>query len=152
MQKLPLGKADVLRKGQIVDNHQSIAILAFGSMLGPAMAAGEKLDATVVNMRFIAPLDENMVIEMARKHDLIVTIEENVLAGGAGSAINEVLASMTLAPTILNLGLPNKFVEHGEHGVLLSNCGLDEAGIITSIEQILTTNSTQALPVGVNSK
>ena len=146
MKKLPIGKADVLRNGK------NIAILAFGSMVTPALAAAEKIDATVVNMRFIKPLDETMVIKMARQHDLIVTIEENVIAGGAGSAINELLASMTSAPTILNLGLPDKFVEHGEHGVLLSDCGLDEDGIISSIEHIQSTNSSQALPVGANSK
>ena len=146
MQQLPIGKADIMRNGQ------NIAILAFGSMLSPAMAAGDKLDATVVNMRFIKPLDEAMVLKMARRHDLIVTIEENVIAGGAGSAINELLASMTSAPTILNLGLPDKFVGHGDHGVLLSDCGLDETGIVSSIEQIQSTNSTQALPVGANSK
>jgi len=146
MQKLPIGKADILRKGH------HIAILAFGSMLGPAMAAAEKLDATVVNMRFIKPLDENMVIEMARQHELIVTVEENAVAGGAGSAVNEVLVSMTPPPTIINLGLPDKFVDHGEHGVLLSDCGLDEAGIIASIKQIQKTNLAQTLSLSTNTK
>ncbi|HFE39069.1 MAG TPA: 1-deoxy-D-xylulose-5-phosphate synthase [Gammaproteobacteria bacterium] len=146
MQKLPLGKADVLRSGH------RVVILAFGSMLSPAMAAAEKLDATVVNMRFIKPLDKDMVIKMASLHELVVTVEENVIAGGAGSAINELLVSMASPPNILNLGLPDKFVEHGNHGVLLSNCGLDEAGIISSVKHSLSINSAQALPVSANSK
>ncbi len=146
MQQLPLGKANILREGQ------KIAILAFGSMLSPAMAAGEKLNATVVNMRFIKPLDETMVIQMAEQHDIIVTIEENVVAGGVGSAINELLAPIGAPNLILNLGLPDKFVEHGDHGVLLSDCGLDEAGIISSIKQIMPSNTTPTLPTSTKSK
>jgi len=83
-----------------------------------------------------------MVMQMAKQHDVVVTIEENVIAGGAGSAINELLAPMTAPIVILNLGLPDKFVEHGDHGVLLSDCGLDEAGIVASIKQIMPNTTT----------
>lgn len=146
MKQIPLGKADIKRKGK------EIAILAFGSMLQPALAAGEALDTTVVNMRFVKPLDENLVLDMAKQHDYIITIEENVVAGGAGSAVNELLASLPNPPTILNLGLPDKFVEHGARDVLLHDCGLDEQGIISSIHQINPKNTKQALPVEVISK
>ncbi len=145
MQPIPLGKADIRRKGK------DIAILAFGSMLAPAISAGEKLNATVVNMRFVKPLDEKLILEMARQHDLIVTIEENVIAGGAGSAINELLVKTNHPPKIANLGLPDKFVEHGERDVLLHDCGLDEQGIISSILQLKPINLEEALPVEANS-
>lgn len=146
MKQIPLGKADIRHKGT------DIAILAFGSMVEPALAAGKKLNATVVNMRFVKPLDEKLVFEMAKQHDLLVTIEENVVAGGAGSAINELLVGMNNPPTILNLGLPDKFVEHGARDVLLHDCGLDEEGIIASIHQINPKNTEQALPVEAISK
>ncbi|MDH3325997.1 MAG: 1-deoxy-D-xylulose-5-phosphate synthase [Gammaproteobacteria bacterium] len=145
MTKLPIGKADIRRKGK------DIAILAFGPMLSPALEAAERLNATVVNMRFVKPLDEKMVIDMAHQHSILVSIEDNAIAGGAGSAINELLASMSHSPTILNLGLPDKFVEHGERDVLLRDCGLDKAGIIAAVEQIQSSNLAQALPLGANS-
>jgi len=146
MQKLPIAKAEIRRKGE------NVAILAFGTVLAAALEAAEKINATVVNMRFIKPLDEKLVIEMAQQHELIVTIEDNAIAGGAGSAINELLVSMDHPPTILNLGLPDKFVEHGNRDVLLSDCGLDAEGILSSIERINSNNLTHALPLGVNSK
>ena len=146
MKEIPIGQAELALEGK------HIAILAFGSMVTPAIAAGKTLGASVINMRFIKPLDEAMVFKMVEQHDLIVTIEENVISGGVGSAINELLAPLDNPPTILNLGLPDKFVEHGNHGVLLSDCGLDEAGIIASIEEITSTNTAQALPVSANSK
>jgi len=145
MKQLPIGKGSVERKGK------GIAILAFGPMLAPSLQAAENLNATVVNMRFIKPLDERLVIDMARHHDLIITIEDNVIAGGAGSAINELLVSMNTPPTIINLGLPDKFVEHGDRDVLLRDCGLDADGIIAAVEQIDNNNLTHSLPLGVNS-
>ena len=134
MAKIPLGKSETRLKGK------DIAILSFGSVLSSAIEAGEALGATVINMRFIKPLDESAVLEAAQKHDLLVTIEDNAISGGAGSAINELLVSMNNSPTIINLGLPDKFVEHGNRDVLLSNCGLDKAGIIRAIEEIRSTN------------
>ena len=128
---LPLGKADVRLSGK------RVAILAFGSMVSPAMDAGEALGATVVNMRFVKPLDENLILEMAEQHELIVTVEENAVAGGAGSGINECLAARGVTVPVHNLGLPDRYVEHGEHGALLSQCGLDAKGIETSISNWL---------------
>jgi len=134
---LPLGKADVRLTGK------RVAILAFGSMVAPAIAAGEALGATVVNMRFVKPLDETLVLEMAEQHELLVTVEENAVAGGAGSGINECLAARGVTIPVLNLGLPDRYVEHGSHTALLSQCGLDAKGIETSITQWLDHASTQ---------
>ncbi len=131
MTALPLGKAEVRRRGK------SIALLAFGSMLEPALAVGDELNATVVNMRFIKPLDESLILELARSHDLLVTLEENTVHGGAGSAINEFLAASGRMIDCLNLGLPDEFIEHGERGELLHDCGLDAAGIRHAIRQRL---------------
>jgi len=136
---LPLGKAEVRRHGR------QVAILAFGSMVAPAEAAGEALGATVVNMRFVKPLDEALVLEMAERHELLVTVEENTVAGGAGSAIHECLAAHGVATAITHLGLPDRFVEQGGHQELLARCGLDAAGIRASIEaQLQPTPSSVA--------
>ncbi len=131
MSALPLGKGEVRREGQ------HIAILAFGSMVTPALAAGEQLGATVVNMRFVKPLDEALIQQMAQSHDLIVTVEENVIAGGAGSGVQEYLHSQGIVKTVLNLGLPDIFVEQGGREELLALVGLDADGIRKSIESRL---------------
>jgi 1-deoxy-D-xylulose-5-phosphate synthase len=125
----PWGKGVVRRRGR------GIAILAFGTVLHPALAAAEKLDATVVDMRFAKPLDEALVLEMARSHEGIVTVEEGCVDGGAGSAVGECLAAAGLAVPLLHLGLPDAFVEHGDPAKLLAQCGLDAAGIEASIRQ-----------------
>jgi 1-deoxy-D-xylulose-5-phosphate synthase len=124
---LPLGKAEVRREGK------RIALLAFGSMLAPSLEAGAAFNATVVNMRFVKPLDEELVRELARTHDLLVTVEENVVAGGAGSAVNECLMAAGLPTRVVNLGLPDRFIEHGDHREQLARCGLDAAGIRRTI-------------------
>ena len=124
---LPIGKAEVRREGK------RIALLAFGSMLAPALEAGTAFNATVVNMRFVKPLDEELVRELARTHDLLVTVEENVVAGGAGSAVNECLMAAGLPTRVVNLGLPARFIEHGDHREQLAQCGLDAAGIRRTI-------------------
>ena len=129
MTALPIGKAELRHQGG------RIAILAFGSMVAPALEAGKPLGATVVNMRFVKPLDEELVLELAKSHDIIVTVEENVIAGGAGSAVNEFLQAQKILMPVLNLGLPDAFVEQGTREELLSLCGLDASGIRTSIEQ-----------------
>ena len=123
MTALPIGKGEIRRQGK------DIAILAFGSMLAPALVTGNELNATVVNMRFIKPLDEDLILELARSHGLLVTVEENTLHGGAGSAVNEFLAASGIAMNCLNLGLPDEFIEHGERNELLAHCGLDATGI-----------------------
>lgn len=128
MQPLEIGKADIQRPGN------KIAILSFGSMLASALEAAETLDATVVDMRFIKPLDEKMVLEMAASHELIVTIEENATQGGAGSAVNECLIANGSKTSIINLGIPDYFVDHGDAAILLDECGLNKDGIIQAIE------------------
>ncbi len=126
---MELGKAEIVAEGS------EIAILAFGSMVTPALIAGKNCDATVINMRFVKPLDEKLITEIARTHPLIVTIEENAIMGGAGSAINEFLAANHLTNPILNLGLPDIFLEHGDPDLLLASVGLNAEGILSSIQQ-----------------
>ncbi len=145
MRALPLGKAEVRRRGE-----SGIALLAFGSMVEVAEVTAENLDATLVNMRFVKPLDEEIVLELARRHDLLVTVEENAIAGGAGSAVNELLAGMSNAPRILNLGLPDHFVSHGSREQLLVECGLDSQGIENAINRIFPQKLAKALPAGSN--
>ena len=125
----PWGKGVLRRRGK------GIAILAFGTLLHPALAAAEKLDASVVDMRFAKPLDEALLLEMARSHEAIVTVEEGCVAGGAGSAVGECLAAAGLTPPLLHLGLPDRFIEHGDPARLLALCGLDAAGIEKSIRK-----------------
>ncbi|HZW24358.1 MAG TPA: 1-deoxy-D-xylulose-5-phosphate synthase [Gallionella sp.] len=127
MQALPVGKGELRRSGK------RVAILSFGSMLAPALAAGEQLDATVANMRFVKPLDAELVQKLAREHELLVTVEENVVQGGAGSAVAECLHQQGLAVPLLLLGLPDSFIEQGEHMQMLADCGLDAAGIAAAI-------------------
>ena len=128
MTALPMGKAEIRRKGK------KIALLAFGSMVSPALEVGENLDATVVNMRFIKPLDEAMILKMAETHDLLVSIEENVIPGGAGNGINEVLNAHICKTPLLTIGLPDTFIEQGTREEVLSVAGLDVPGILASIE------------------
>ncbi len=127
---------DTLEIGKAETRHQGgrIAILAWGSMVTPGLEAGKQLGATVVNMRFIKPIDEDMILAMAKTHDVLVTIEENVLAGGAGSAVNEFLQAQRILMPVLNIALPDAYVEQGTREELLTECGLDTQGIVTSIE------------------
>ena len=127
---IEIGKAEIKRQGK------KVALLAFGSMLSEALVAAEQLDATVVNMRFVKPLDTETLKSIANSHEAIITIEENVVAGGAGSGVNEYLLANNMQKQTLNLGLPDKFVEHGSTQELLAECGLDAAGIINSIKSI----------------
>ena len=129
MTALAVGQADIRRQGK------HVAILAFGSMLAPALVVGQELNATVVNMRFIKPLDESLILKLAGTHELLVTVEENMVLGGAGSAVNECLAAWGVAVDCLNLGLPDRFIEHGERAELLADCGLDVEGIRSAILQ-----------------
>ncbi len=128
---LPVGKGVVCRRGR------RVAILAFGSMVAPALEAAERLDATVANMRFVKPLDEALVRDLARSHDYLVTVEENVVMGGAGSAVNECLVSSGLPLPVLNLGLPDRYIEHGSREELLSEAELDADGIQRNIDHFL---------------
>ena len=138
---LPIGKGEVVRTSAI-EKDKKVAILAFGSMLAPAMEAASSLDASVVNMRFIKPLDIELIAQMANTHDLIVTVEENALMGGAGSAVLEAmqalnLQSLNLQTQTLCLGLPDTFIEHGVHETMLAQCGLDKCGIENAIKEKL---------------
>jgi 1-deoxy-D-xylulose-5-phosphate synthase len=102
-------------------------------MVSPALAAAEQLDATVANMRFVKPLDDELLAKLARTHDALVTIEENVIAGGAGSACLESLAVQRIEAPVLQLGLPDRFIDHGDPSALLKECGLDVVGITAAI-------------------
>ncbi|WP_174874461.1 1-deoxy-D-xylulose-5-phosphate synthase [Vogesella oryzae] len=128
MSAMPIGKGRIRRQGS-----GKVAILAFGSMVTPALAAAEQFDATVADMRFIKPLDAELVKQLAASHDLLVTVEENVIMGGAGSACLETLVAAGIAIEVLQLGLPDDYVEHGDPALLLAACGLDADGIGRSI-------------------
>jgi 1-deoxy-D-xylulose-5-phosphate synthase len=125
---LPIGRGRRVREGT------GIAILNFGALLTPALEAAEALGATVADMRFAKPLDEELIVAMAEEHDLLVTLEENAIAGGAGSAVTEFLNRRNLLQPVLQLGLPDTFVDHGKHGQLLTGVGLDAEGILEAIK------------------
>ena len=127
MTALPMGKGEVKRRGT------GVAFLAFGSMVAPCLKAAEALDATVANMRFVKPLDLDLVRELAASHGVLVTVEENVVMGGAGSAVLEALAAIGWAGKVIQLGLPDGFVEHGDPAGLLKECGLDSEGILGQV-------------------
>ncbi len=124
---LPIGRAEPRRQGR------RIALLAFGTMLAPALAAGERLDATVVNMRFVKPIDAELLQDLANTHEAFVTIEEHAVAGGAGSAVAEALNARAIVRPMLQLGLPDRFIDHGDQALLLHLQGLDAEGIERSI-------------------
>ena len=143
MKALTIGKAEILRNGR------KIAILAFGSMVQPSLAAGEKLGATVINMRFVKPLDRELLETVSSSHDLIVTVEENSVHAGAGSAVAECLDEMSIDIPVRRLGIPDYFQDQGSREELLTECGLDEAGILSSIEA-MTADSAE--PVSLASE
>ena len=145
LEPLPLGKAEV-RRASTAPAGQRVAILAFGSMVAPASAAAERLDASIVNMRFVKPLDVACVLDMARTHDYVVTVEEGCVMGGAGSACVEALAAAGVATPVLQLGLPDRFVDHGDHAALLAQCGLDANGILASIRERFDVQPRAAAP------
>jgi len=131
MTALPIGKAEVLQQGK------SVALLAFGSMVSSALTIGAELGVTVVNMKFIAPLDETLIATLAESHQALITLEENTISGGAGSAVNESLHRQDFNLPVLNIGLPNQYGEHGERNELLADCKLDVDGIRQQIKQYL---------------
>ncbi|MBI0325805.1 1-deoxy-D-xylulose-5-phosphate synthase [Burkholderia plantarii] len=132
MEALPVGKGEVRRRSTQQEGRR-IAILAFGTMVAPSLAAAEELDATVANMRFVKPLDAELVRQLAGTHDAIVTVEEAAVMGGAGSACLEALMAAGLLRPVLQLGLPDRFIDHGDPARLLAACGLDGVGIARSI-------------------
>ncbi|MCL2345870.1 MAG: 1-deoxy-D-xylulose-5-phosphate synthase [Desulfobulbus sp.] len=130
---LPLGQGEIRRRGR------AVALLAFGSLLPEALAAGDELDATVANMRFVKPIDVDLIVELAGNHALLVSIEENAVIGGAGSEIERVLGERGIDVPLLRLGLPDRFIEHGEQGQLLAELGLDKDGIVRVIRRATPT-------------
>jgi 1-deoxy-D-xylulose-5-phosphate synthase len=130
MTALAVGRAQVRREGR-----SGLALLAFGPMVDSAVKIGERLDATVVNMRFVKPLDEELILQIAARHQAIVTLEENVTAGGAGSAIGELLAAEGVAMPLMHIGIPDRFVEHGSREDCLAAAGLDFASVAGAVER-----------------
>jgi 1-deoxy-D-xylulose-5-phosphate synthase len=130
MAPLPVGRAEVRREGR-----SGLAILAFGTMVAAAQNVADRLDATLVNMRFVKPLDDDLVLSLANRHRAFVTVEENAVAGGAGSAVAELLASEGLQLPLLQLGIPDRFIEHGSREGGLAAAGIDAGGLTSSIER-----------------
>ncbi len=142
LEPLPIGKAVIRRQGS------GVALLVFGVQLAEALQVANKLDATVVDMRFVKPLDQDLVRQLAASHALLVTIEENAIMGGAGSAVSEFLASEAIVKPLLHLGLPDHYVEHAKPADMLAECGLDAAGIEAAVCRrlaLLEGNSTQVV-------
>jgi 1-deoxy-D-xylulose-5-phosphate synthase len=133
---LPVGKAQLRRRGR------KVALLAFGTLLATALEVGEEFDATVVNMRFVKPLDAEMVLQLASTHELLVTLEEHVVQGGAGSAVNECLAAHGGEMSIVNLGLPDRFIEHGTRDEMLRDAALDREGIVAALKRYCLPNAS----------
>ena len=133
---MEIGKAVLVRSGL------QVAILNFGTLLPAAMEAAEELDATVVDMRWIKPLDESTIISLANDHELLVTLEENSLAGGAGSAVNECLNNKLPGTKLLNLGLPDKLIEHGSPEKQHADARLDSASLIEAIQQRIRVSTS----------
>lgn len=128
MRALPVGRGEIRREGV------KVAFLAFGSMLKPCLEAAEELNASVANMRFVKPLDEDLIASLASTHELLVTVEENTIMGGAGSAVMESLAQAGHAIPVLQLGLPDIFIDQGDPSQMLVDCGLDKTAIVRSVE------------------
>jgi len=146
MTALEVGKGRIVRKGQ------RVAILAFGTMVAPAKEVAESLNATVADMRFVKPLDRELVAELATSHDLVVTVEENVIAGGAGSGVLEYLSEAAIAVATLQLGLPDRYIEHGKPAEQLAECGLDTKGIQEAIEARLALMGGQKATIASQSQ
>jgi 1-deoxy-D-xylulose-5-phosphate synthase len=132
MDALPVGRAETRRRSS--RPRSAVAILAFGSVLSDSLLAAEPCDATVINMRYVKPLDIDLLLQLASEHAGFVTVEENVVAGGAGSAVAEALASAGVLIPMLHLGMPDRFVDHGDPAILIGECGLDAKGIISAIQ------------------
>jgi 1-deoxy-D-xylulose-5-phosphate synthase len=139
---VPVGRGEIRRESRRRANR--LALLAFGAVLHPALAAGEELDATVANMRFVKPLDVDLLLALAREHDALVTIEENVVAGGAGSGVAEALAAAGVTIPVLHLGLPDAFQDHGDPALLLAHAGLDAKGIAASVRERFPSRKPEA--------
>jgi 1-deoxy-D-xylulose-5-phosphate synthase len=143
MDALPVGRAEVRRDGR-----SGLLLLAFGTMLAPCAALAERLDATLVNMRFVKPLDEDTVCRLAATHSCIVTLEENVVAGGAGSAVSECLSAHGVEATVHHIGIPDRFIEHGSREDCLVMAGLDAPGIERAVARLWPIQPTALAVAG----
>jgi len=143
MSALPVGRAELLREGR-----SGLLLLAFGTMVAPCRAIADRLDATLVNMRFVKPLDEDLVCRLAASHDCIITLEENAVAGGAGSAVAECLASRGIERLTHHVGIPDRFIEHGSREDCLVQAGLDATGIERQIARLWPTSPTVLAAAG----
>jgi len=132
---LPLGKGEIRRRGA------EVALLAFGSMLTPALEAAEELNATVANMRFVKPIDRELILALAAEHSLLVSVEENSLIGGAGSEVERVLEEVAGTTRLLRLGIPDRFIDHGDQALLLTEIGLDGDGIVAAVRARLNSST-----------
>src|SRR5450830_491423 len=141
---IPLGKGELRREGK------GIAILAFGTMVAPARAAGEKLNASVANMRFVKPIDIELIKQLAASHDALVTVEEGCIMGGAGAAVAEAMAAEGIVKPLLMLGLPDRFIDHGDPATLLAGVGLDAKGIEASIRQRFVSHFADVQKLAAN--
>ncbi len=142
---LPVGKGEVRRRGS------GVALLAFGSMLTPALAAAEELDATVANMRFVKPIDRELIMALAAEHSLLISVEENALIGGAGAEVARVLEDTGNPVRLLRLGIPDRFIEHGDQALLLAEIGLDRDGIVRAVRQSQDSAADSCTPAGPTS-
>jgi 1-deoxy-D-xylulose-5-phosphate synthase len=149
LRTLPFGKGEIRRKSNAPSGHR-VAILAFGTLLYPALEVAEGIDASVANMRFVKPLDIDLIKSLAADHDYFVTIEDGAIQGGAGSACLETLSSLGINKPLLQLGLPDQFIEHGDYNLLMTKCGLDAEGIANSIsmsyKRAIMANAIPVLP------
>lgn len=127
---IEIGKGIVRQKGE------KIALLAFGSLVSNALIVGEEMKATVVDMRFVKPLDKALILEISKTHSQIITLEENAVAGGAGSAVSEFLSSQNIQIAVKHIGIPDEFIEHGDPADLFNHCRLDVNGIKEQIKEI----------------
>ena len=132
LESLPVGKGEMRRRGK------NVALLAFGSMLAPALEAAEEIDASVANMRFVKPIDRELITALAKEHSLLISIEENAIIGGAGAEVARVLDEIHSPTRLIRLGLPDKFIEHGDHALLLAKLGLDKKGLLQTIQSQLS--------------
>ncbi len=135
MSLMPIGKGEIRRQGK------RTALLAFGSLLGNALKVGDEIDATVANMRFVKPIDRELILKLAAEHELLVTLEENATIGGAGSEVARALHEAGMSVRVLQLGLPDRFIDHGDHAQLFTEIGLDVPGILKRIEEAYQPNS-----------
>ena len=141
LEPLPIGQGVLRRQGH------TVALIAFGSLVAPSLKAAENLNASVADMRFVKPLDTDLLRQLAQSHDLLVTLEENAIAGGAGAACAEALTEMGVHIPIVHLGLPDRFIEHGDHARMLADCGLDALGIEAQVRALIAQQASPLIPV-----